>query len=280
VPQPACVGRQASFTHLARSCTCACAAHTHTLPLLLPLPTSAPPAAACCRFFYASSACIYPEHRQLETEVEGGGLKESDAWPAQVCLGAGGVDWRVGVSGLSPHWGLQWGLQHALLPGALSPRGLQHARLTPLSPLPSPQQPQDSYGLEKLATEELCMHYNRDFGIECRIARFHNIYGPYGTWKGGREKAPAAFCRKVRGRVRVVLLAGVLCAAVSGAMCLAWVAALLTLPALPCGPHPLPTRYTGPHQQERDRDVGRRQADAQLHVHRRLRGGHPARDQV
>jgi GDP-D-mannose 3',5'-epimerase len=42
------------------------------------------------------------------------------------------------------------------------------------------------------------MHYNRDFGIECRIARFHNIYGPYGTWKGGREKAPAAFCRKVR----------------------------------------------------------------------------------
>lgn len=59
-------------------------------------------------------------------------------------------------------------------------------------------QPQDSYGLEKLATEELCMHYNKDFGIECRIARFHNIYGPYGTWKGGREKAPAAFCRKVR----------------------------------------------------------------------------------
>lgn len=58
-------------------------------------------------------------------------------------------------------------------------------------------QPQDSYGLEKLASEELCMHYNRDFGIECRIARFHNIYGPHGTWKGGREKAPAAFCRKV-----------------------------------------------------------------------------------
>lgn len=59
-------------------------------------------------------------------------------------------------------------------------------------------QPQDSYGLEKLASEELCMHYNKDFGIECRIARFHNIYGPFGTWKGGREKAPAAFCRKVR----------------------------------------------------------------------------------
>ena len=41
------------------------------------------------------------------------------------------------------------------------------------------------------------MHYDKDFGIECRIARFHNIFGPYGTWKGGREKAPAAFCRKV-----------------------------------------------------------------------------------
>lgn len=61
-------------------------------------------------------------------------------------------------------------------------------------------QPQDAYGLEKLATEELCMHYDKDFGIDCRIARFHNIYGPYGTWKGGREKAPAAFCRKVACR--------------------------------------------------------------------------------
>ena len=60
-----------------------------------------------------------------------------------------------------------------------------------------PLQPQDAYGLEKLASEELARHYDKDFGIECRIARFHNIYGPYGTWKGGREKAPAAFCRKV-----------------------------------------------------------------------------------
>ena len=59
-------------------------------------------------------------------------------------------------------------------------------------------QPQDAYGLEKLASEELAIHYDKDFGIECRIARFHNIYGPYGTWKGGREKAPAAFCRKAR----------------------------------------------------------------------------------
>lgn len=94
----------------------------------------------CTRFFFASSACIYPEYRQNETEVEGGGLQEAWAWPAQ---------------------------------------------------------PQDAYGLEKLCTEELCKHYTKDFGIQCRSARFHNVYGPYGTWKGGREKAPAAFCRKV-----------------------------------------------------------------------------------
>ncbi|GBG29220.1 GDP-mannose 3,5-epimerase 1 [Hondaea fermentalgiana] len=59
-----------------------------------------------------------------------------------------------------------------------------------------PAQPQDAYGLEKLASEELAMHYGRDFGFDVRIARFHNVYGPHGTWTGGREKAPAAFCRK------------------------------------------------------------------------------------
>jgi len=59
-----------------------------------------------------------------------------------------------------------------------------------------PAQPQDAYGLEKLASEELAMHYGRDFGFEVRVARFHNVYGPHGTWTGGREKAPAAFCRK------------------------------------------------------------------------------------
>lgn len=91
------------------------------------------------RYFYASSACIYPENAQTSTEVEGGGLREDQAWPAA---------------------------------------------------------PQDAYGLEKLASEEIAMHYASDFGMEVRIARFHNIYGPYGTWKGGREKAPAAFCRK------------------------------------------------------------------------------------
>jgi len=89
------------------------------------------------RFFYSSSACIYPENMQVDPKNPG--LKESDAWPAQ---------------------------------------------------------PQDAYGLEKLVSEELAMHYQKDFGIQVRVARFHNIYGPQGTWKGGREKAPAAFCRK------------------------------------------------------------------------------------
>merc|ERR1719160_1165377 len=60
-----------------------------------------------------------------------------------------------------------------------------------------PAAPQDAYGLEKLYAEEICKHYGRDFGFEARIARFHNIYGPQGTWRGGREKAPAAFCRKI-----------------------------------------------------------------------------------
>jgi GDP-D-mannose 3',5'-epimerase len=59
-----------------------------------------------------------------------------------------------------------------------------------------PAKPQDAYGLEKLCSEELCMHYGRDFQIQARIARFHNVYGPHGTWTGGREKAPAAFLRK------------------------------------------------------------------------------------
>ncbi len=60
-----------------------------------------------------------------------------------------------------------------------------------------PAQPQDAYGWEKLLTERLCTHYREDYGIETRIVRFHNIFGPLGTWDGGREKAPAALCRKV-----------------------------------------------------------------------------------
>jgi len=60
-----------------------------------------------------------------------------------------------------------------------------------------PAAPQDAYGWEKLITERLCQHYREEFGIETRIVRFHNIFGPLGTWQGGREKAPAALCRKV-----------------------------------------------------------------------------------
>jgi GDP-D-mannose 3',5'-epimerase len=90
------------------------------------------------RFFYSSSACIYPEHVQLDPNNPG--LREDMAWPAQ---------------------------------------------------------PQDAYGLEKIASEELCKWYGHDFPeMQFRVARFHNIYGPQGTWKGGREKAPAAFSRK------------------------------------------------------------------------------------
>lgn len=91
------------------------------------------------RFFFASSACIYP-HQLQQDDSKVAYLKESDAYPAQ--------------------------------PG-----------------LP--------YGWEKLFTEIMCESFEEDYGLEVRIARFHNIYGPYGTWRGGREKAPAAVCRKV-----------------------------------------------------------------------------------
>jgi GDP-D-mannose 3', 5'-epimerase len=90
------------------------------------------------RYLYTSSACIYPEYKQLETQVTP--LKESDAYPAD---------------------------------------------------------PQDAYGWEKLITERLCTHYREDYGIETRIVRFHNIFGELGTWTGGREKSPAAMCRKI-----------------------------------------------------------------------------------
>lgn len=60
-----------------------------------------------------------------------------------------------------------------------------------------PADPQDAYGWEKLIAERLAMHYREDYGMETRVVRFHNIYGPLGTWEGGREKAPAAMCRKV-----------------------------------------------------------------------------------
>jgi GDP-D-mannose 3', 5'-epimerase len=56
---------------------------------------------------------------------------------------------------------------------------------------------EDGYGWEKLFSERMCRHFREDFGLETRVARFHNVYGPWGTWCGGREKAPAAICRKV-----------------------------------------------------------------------------------
>lgn len=60
-----------------------------------------------------------------------------------------------------------------------------------------PAQPEDGYGWEKLFSERLCRHFREDYDLETRIARYHNIGGPMGTWRGGREKAPAALCRKV-----------------------------------------------------------------------------------
>jgi GDP-D-mannose 3', 5'-epimerase len=90
------------------------------------------------RYLYTSSACVYPEYKQMDADVTP--LREEDAYPAQ---------------------------------------------------------PQDAYGWEKLIAERLCIHYREDYALETRIVRFHNIFGPLGTWQGGREKAPAAICRKV-----------------------------------------------------------------------------------
>ncbi|MDD5593826.1 MAG: NAD-dependent epimerase/dehydratase family protein [Candidatus Margulisbacteria bacterium] len=90
------------------------------------------------RYFYSSSACIYPTFKQTNSDVPG--LKENDAYPAD---------------------------------------------------------PDNEYGWEKLFTERLAKDYYLDFGLETRVARFHNIFGPEGTWEGGKEKAPAAVCRKI-----------------------------------------------------------------------------------
>jgi len=90
------------------------------------------------RYFFTSSACVYPEYKQTKTNAIP--LKEEDAYPAQ---------------------------------------------------------PQDAYGWEKLMTENLCIRYRQDFALETRIVRFHNMFGPQGSWYGGREKAPAALCRKI-----------------------------------------------------------------------------------
>jgi nucleoside-diphosphate-sugar epimerase len=90
------------------------------------------------RYFYSSSACVYPLHRQCDANVTS--LTESDAYPAMS---------------------------------------------------------EDGYGWEKLFSERMCRHFLEDFGLPTRVARYHNVYGPYGTFDGGREKAPAALSRKI-----------------------------------------------------------------------------------
>jgi GDP-D-mannose 3', 5'-epimerase len=79
------------------------------------------------------------------------------------------------------------------------PEHLQdHTDVVPLrEEVAYPANPQDAYGWEKLVAERLCLYYTDEFGLETRIVRFHNVYGPYGTYDGGREKVPAALCRKV-----------------------------------------------------------------------------------
>jgi GDP-D-mannose 3', 5'-epimerase len=95
------------------------------------------------RFFFSSSACVYPLGAQDSPDVAP--LREEDAYPAD---------------------------------------------------------PEDGYGWEKLFSERMCRHYLEDFGLETRVARYHNVYGRHGTWAGGREKAPAAICRKVAEAVQ------------------------------------------------------------------------------
>jgi nucleoside-diphosphate-sugar epimerase len=74
----------------------------------------------------------------------------------------------------------------------------ENARVLPLAEdSVYPAQPEDGYGWEKLFSERLCQAYASDFGLKTRVFRFHNVYGPYGAWFGGREKAPAAICRKI-----------------------------------------------------------------------------------
>jgi len=72
------------------------------------------------------------------------------------------------------------------------------ARYTPLAEDDAYRaMPEDGYGWEKLFSERMCGHFMEDFGVETRVARYHNVYGPWGTYAGGREKAPAAVCRKI-----------------------------------------------------------------------------------
>jgi nucleoside-diphosphate-sugar epimerase len=77
----------------------------------------------------------------------------------------------------------------------------QHQTSPDVTPLKEedayPAMPEDGYGWEKLFSERMCRHFYEDYGLQTRVARYHNVYGEFGTWDGGREKAPAAICRKV-----------------------------------------------------------------------------------
>jgi nucleoside-diphosphate-sugar epimerase len=93
------------------------------------------------------------------------------------------------------------GVQRYFFSSSACVYNVEKQRSTHLTPLKEedayPAMPEDGYGWEKLFSERMCRHFEEDFGLECRVARYHNVYGPYGTWTGGREKAPAAICRKV-----------------------------------------------------------------------------------
>jgi len=65
-----------------------------------------------------------------------------------------------------------------------------------------PADPEDGYGWEKLFSERMCRHFDEDYGVQTRVARYHNVYGPYGTYQGGREKVPAAACRKIINAIK------------------------------------------------------------------------------
>jgi nucleoside-diphosphate-sugar epimerase len=95
----------------------------------------------------------------------------------------------------------QAGVQRILFSSSACVYPIYRQRETNVTPLKEedayPAEPEDAYGWEKLLTERLYGYYRTDYGIETRIVRFHNIFGPLGTWEGGREKAPAAMCRKV-----------------------------------------------------------------------------------
>ena len=81
-----------------------------------------------------------------------------------------------------------------------------HQNSLEISPLKEsdayPADPEDGYGWEKLFSERMCRHFQEDYGIETRVARYHNVYGPFGTYEGGREKVPAAACRKIIEAIR------------------------------------------------------------------------------